>query len=156
MEKQDGAEYPPRRTSVICVPDVRHALAANMGAKWMRLGWRRRARTTGESSLRFGNTAKSLTISSDQPSSGQGGSMALEDCEALALFLQHHLEQDEKAGHITASKQYFELRQQRVTMVHKKAQETGALKQDMGFVKEMMMYFFIWLISKFAPNTSLN
>lgn len=79
--------------------------------------------------------------------------MALEDCEALALFLQHHLALDEKAGHIAASKQYFELRQQRVAMVHKKAQETGALKQDMGFTKEMMMYFFIWLISKSVSST---
>ncbi len=74
--------------------------------------------------------------------------MALEDCEALALFLDHHLKRDPLKGHIAATKRYCELRMPRVGVVHKKAQETGALKQDMGVAKEMMIYFFIWMISK--------
>lgn len=91
-----------------------------------------------------------------QPSSGQGGSMALEDCEALALFLQHHLERDKEGGSKIATKQYFELRQKRVAMVHKKAQESGALKENMGFMKEMLMYFFIWMINRFHLGDSYN
>lgn len=74
--------------------------------------------------------------------------MALEDCEALALLLQHHLRADPSNGHRTAACHYCELRMPRVALVHKKAQETGALKQDMGFAKEMTMYFFILLISE--------
>lgn len=78
--------------------------------------------------------------------------MALEDCEALALLVQHHLQHDATDGHKIATKQYSELRKPRVGMVHKKAQETGALKQDMGLMKEMIMYFFIWMISKFHSS----
>ena len=91
-----------------------------------------------------------------QPSSGQGGSMALEDCEALALLLHYDLQQDAEKGHMIATKQYSELRMPRLGMVHKKAQETGAMKQDMGLVQEMVMYFFIWLMSKSRHSVQHN
>jgi len=83
-----------------------------------------------------------------QPSSGQGGSMALEDCEVLALLLSHHLNGLGDLDIGMLMKQYCDLRIPRVSMVHKKAQETGALKQDMSLVQEMIMYFFIWLMSQ--------
>ena len=83
-----------------------------------------------------------------QPSSGQGGSMALEDSEVLALLLGHHLDGAENLDIGTLMKQYCDLRIPRVSMVHKKAQETGALKHDMSLFQEMIMYFFIWLISQ--------
>lgn len=79
--------------------------------------------------------------------------MALEDCEVLALLLKHHLsrspggEPEKGKGCRMAVKQYGELRMPRVGMVHKKAQEVGALKGDMSFWEEMVMYVFIWMIS---------
>ena len=74
--------------------------------------------------------------------------MALEDSEALALLLQHHLKQDKFRGHLTAAKQYTQLRKPRVEIIHKTAQETAAMKQDMGIVQEMLMHFFVWMIGK--------
>ncbi|KAI1313529.1 FAD/NAD(P)-binding domain-containing protein [Xylaria venustula] len=83
-----------------------------------------------------------------QPSSGQGASMALEDCESLALLLQHYLKEDREAGIFKASKKYSDLRRPRLDMVFKKAQQLAGMKQDMGFVQEMLMYFFVWLFSR--------
>ncbi|KAI1164133.1 FAD/NAD(P)-binding domain-containing protein [Nemania serpens] len=83
-----------------------------------------------------------------QPSSGQGASMALEDCEALALFLCHHLQEDPESGPVKAAKQYSDLRRPRLDMVFKKAQQLAGMKQDMGVIQEMIMYFFVWLLSR--------
>lgn len=74
--------------------------------------------------------------------------MALEDCEALGLFLCHHLREDPENGLIKAAKQYSDLRRPRLDMVFKKAQQLAGMKQDMGFVQEMIMYFFVWLLSR--------
>ncbi|KAI1123199.1 FAD/NAD(P)-binding domain-containing protein [Nemania abortiva] len=83
-----------------------------------------------------------------QPSSGQGVSMALEDCEALALFLRHYLQEDPGSGLAKAAKQYSDLRRPRLGMVFKQAQQLAGMKQDMGIVQEMLMYFFVWLLSR--------
>lgn len=83
-----------------------------------------------------------------QPSSGQGASMALEDCETLALLLRPHLEEDPDSGLAKATKQYSDLRRPRLDMVFKKAQQLAGMKQDMGLVQEMMMYLFVWLFSR--------
>ncbi|KAI1150090.1 FAD/NAD(P)-binding domain-containing protein [Nemania diffusa] len=82
-----------------------------------------------------------------QPSSGQGASMALEDCEALALFLCHYLREDPDSGLVKAAKQYSALRRPRLDMVFKKAQQLAGMKEDMGVVQEMLMYFFVWLFA---------
>ncbi|KAI0530314.1 FAD/NAD(P)-binding domain-containing protein [Xylaria digitata] len=82
-----------------------------------------------------------------QPSSGQGASMALEDCESLALLLRHYLQEEPGSGFIKASKKYSDLRRPRLDMVFKKAQQLSGMKQDMNVVQEMLMYFFIWLFS---------
>ena len=83
-----------------------------------------------------------------QPSSGQGASMALEDAEVLARLLAHYLRQDCTNGHLLAAKQYSDMRIPRLKMVHKRAQQTAGMKQDMGIMMEMVMYFFIWITSK--------
>lgn len=74
--------------------------------------------------------------------------MALEDCEALALFLCHHLQEDPESGPVKAAKQYSDLRRPRLDMVFKKAQQLAGMKQDMGVIQEMIMYFFVWLLSR--------
>lgn len=74
--------------------------------------------------------------------------MALEDCETLALLLQHHLATDAVSGIEIALRQYSDIRRPRLEMVHKKAQELADMKQDMTFFEEMIMYFCIWLFSK--------
>ncbi len=89
-----------------------------------------------------------------QPSSGQGASMALEDCESLALLLDHYLREDQESGLAKASKDYSDLRRPRLDMVFKKAQQLAGMKQDMGVVQEMLMYFFVWLFSALKVTES--
>ncbi|KAI0907846.1 FAD/NAD(P)-binding domain-containing protein [Ustulina deusta] len=89
-----------------------------------------------------------------QPSSGQGASMALEDCESLALLLDHYLREDQEGGLAKASKDYSDLRRPRLDMVFKKAQQLAGMKQDMGVVQEMLMYFFVWLFSALKVTES--
>ncbi|TGJ81602.1 hypothetical protein E0Z10_g7160 [Xylaria hypoxylon] len=83
-----------------------------------------------------------------QPSSGQGASMALEDCESLALLLRHYLQEEPESGLVKASRKYSDLRRPRLDMVFKKAQQLAGMKQDMGVAQEMLMYFFVWLFSR--------
>ncbi|KAK5627839.1 hypothetical protein RRF57_003554 [Xylaria bambusicola] len=82
-----------------------------------------------------------------QLSSGQGASMALEDCETLAL-LQYYIGKDPEGGIVKASKAYSDLRRPRLDTVFKKAQQLAGMKQDMSIVQEMLMYFFVWLFSR--------
>ncbi|KAJ2999194.1 hypothetical protein NUW58_g58 [Xylaria curta] len=77
-----------------------------------------------------------------QPSSGQGASMALEDCEALALLIRHYLKEDPNDGLGEAAKKYSDIRRPRLDMVFKKAQQIAGMKHDMGVIQEMFMYFF--------------
>ncbi|GAP87506.2 putative extracellular salicylate hydroxylase monooxygenase [Rosellinia necatrix] len=83
-----------------------------------------------------------------QPSSAQGASMALEDCEALALLLRHYCRENPETAAANATKKYSDLRRPRLDMVFKKAQQLAGMKQDMGVVQEMLMYLFIWLFSR--------
>ncbi|KAK5125948.1 hypothetical protein LTR85_011303 [Meristemomyces frigidus] len=91
-----------------------------------------------------------------QPSSGQGASMALEDAEALALLLAHNVAGDQGNGHRLACKQYSDLRMPRLAEVHKKAQETASMKQDMSLFGEFVMYFAVWLINVLHLNQAYN
>ncbi|TRX91790.1 hypothetical protein FHL15_007343 [Xylaria flabelliformis] len=63
-----------------------------------------------------------------QPSSGQGASMALEDCEALALLLRHYLPEPPKIGLAKAAKKYFDMRRPRLDMVLRRAQQFSRMK----------------------------
>ncbi|KAM5354987.1 hypothetical protein ACJ41O_001633 [Fusarium nematophilum] len=90
------------------------------------------------------------------PTSGQGVSQALEDCEAFALFLAHHLgkitEDDGssmKQAVNRASKQYMALRQPRVTEILKAAQKIQNSKRNMGVVQEYAMYTFMRVFGLF-------
>jgi 2-polyprenyl-6-methoxyphenol hydroxylase-like FAD-dependent oxidoreductase len=87
------------------------------------------------------------------PSSGQGSSQALEDVEALALILAHHLrnEVETSSGSYktvfkAAAGQYMEIRQPHVSKILQAAQENQNKKREMGVIQEYMMYGFLKLV----------
>ncbi|KAJ5105445.1 hypothetical protein NUU61_002792 [Penicillium alfredii] len=103
-------------------------------------------------------------------SSGQGSSQALEDVEALALFLAHYLRAEcqdkehqrkddeenedcvakaQKRAIMTAAKQYINLRQPRVTEILENAQKMQSTKRDMGLLQEYSMYAVMKIIGWF-------
>lgn len=90
------------------------------------------------------------------PTSGQGSSQALEDTEAFALFLAHHIRVGNNAQNTmnlktsikTAAKQYEGLRKPRVTAILKDAQQRQSKKRDMGWLQEYSMYAFMKLMGK--------
>lgn len=73
--------------------------------------------------------------------------MALEDCEVLARLLLHYQDQGKDGWH-SAIKLYSDMRVPRLRWIRKEAEKRGAMKHDMGFVQEYLMYFFIWLSGK--------
>ncbi|KAH7126535.1 hypothetical protein B0J13DRAFT_565620, partial [Dactylonectria estremocensis] len=88
------------------------------------------------------------------PTSGQGASQALEDCEAFVLFLAHYTsyvkDEDNETERLAlkqaidkASKQYMALRQPRVTEILKAAQKIQSSKRNMGVIQEYAMYTFM-------------
>ncbi|KAF7590361.1 hypothetical protein BBP40_002964 [Aspergillus hancockii] len=90
--------------------------------------------------------------------SGQGSSQALEDGEALALFLGHYLRMewqgaaqdgDYKQVITTAAKQYMELRMPRVEAILEAAKWRQNTKRDMGVIEEYLMYCFLWVLGWF-------
>ena len=101
-----------------------------------------------------------------QPSSGQGACQALEDAEALSLLLRHYLSRatspkptmtgnivdlDAHAirRSITQTLQKFdELRIPRLHKIYERSQRMSGMKNDTGFVGEMLMYAAIWMMSK--------
>ncbi|KAI8716595.1 FAD-binding-3 domain-containing protein [Fusarium sp. LHS14.1] len=94
------------------------------------------------------------------PTSGQGASQALEDCEAFTLFLAHNFGirsgQDEPLNHASlkqainkAAKQYMDLRQPRVRQILKAAQKMQNSKRTMGAIQEYAMYTFMKVIGFF-------
>lgn len=93
------------------------------------------------------------------PTSGQGASQALEDCEAFTLFFAHHLrdtnEQDDSSNDASlkqavnkAAKQYMDLRQPRVRQILKAAQKMQNSKRTMGAIQEYAMYTFMKVIGE--------
>lgn len=99
-----------------------------------------------------------------QPSSGQGACQALEDGEALALFLRHHLggraprsplladRSDAVAVAVpvalaAALKHYEALRMPRVHAIYERSQRMSRMKGDMGVVLEWTMYLMIYIMS---------
>ncbi|KAJ5290405.1 uncharacterized protein N7443_010658 [Penicillium atrosanguineum] len=83
------------------------------------------------------------------PTSGQGSSQVLEDVEAFALLMAHHLRKDSGQEEMTelelkcaitaAAKQYTTLRQPRVTAILKNAQQMQERKRDMGLMQEYII-----------------
>ena len=106
----------------------------------------------------IGNAAHTV-----QPSSGQGASQAMEDAEALAMMLAHHLQGvrrsnysecglSERSAVAQALSKFEQLRKPRVKMIWEKSQRMSKMKADIGFVQEILMYFLIWLMSKFQAG----
>ncbi|KAH7161022.1 hypothetical protein EDB81DRAFT_714125 [Dactylonectria macrodidyma] len=94
------------------------------------------------------------------PTSGQGASQALEDCEAFVLLLAHYTKEVNGEDSETerpalkhaidkASKQYMALRQPRVTEILKAAQKIQSSKRNMGVIQEYAMYAFMRIFSWF-------
>ncbi|OJJ94815.1 hypothetical protein ASPACDRAFT_37302 [Aspergillus aculeatus ATCC 16872] len=94
------------------------------------------------------------------PTSGQGSSQALEDVEALVMFLSHQLRRVyaekgqpfsarvEKEAIKVAAKQYEEMRRPRVEAILARAKNMQDRKRDMGVVQEYVMYAFMWLMGE--------
>ncbi|KAF7554059.1 hypothetical protein G7Z17_g3157 [Cylindrodendrum hubeiense] len=88
------------------------------------------------------------------PTSGQGVSQALEDCEAFVLFLAHQIDKRTEDQSSTekatlkqainrAAKKYVTLRQPRVKEILKVAQKMQNSKRSMGVIQEYTMYTFM-------------
>ncbi|RAK79016.1 FAD-dependent oxidoreductase [Aspergillus fijiensis CBS 313.89] len=104
----------------------------------------------------IGDAAHSLP-----PTSGQGSSQALEDVEALVMFLSHQLRRVyaeesqpfsvrvEKEVIKVAAKQYEAMRRPRVEAILARAKNMQDRKRDMGVVQEYVMYVFMWLMGCF-------
>ncbi|OJJ46302.1 hypothetical protein ASPZODRAFT_152483 [Penicilliopsis zonata CBS 506.65] len=97
------------------------------------------------------------------PNSGQGSSQALEDAEALALFLAHHLrapqtdsaEQrgiSEREAVKLATKQYTDLRFPRVHAVGQEAKRMKQREAGIGLLTELIISFFIWVMGLFSSG----
>ncbi|KAK4871100.1 hypothetical protein LT330_000337 [Penicillium expansum] len=90
-------------------------------------------------------------------SSGQGSSQALEDVEALALFLAHYLHalpdevtpKAKKNAIKAAASQYVSLRQPHVNAILESAQKTQNSKREMGILKEYSMYAMMKIMGLF-------
>ncbi|KAJ6021081.1 hypothetical protein N7540_006585 [Penicillium herquei] len=90
------------------------------------------------------------------PSSGQGSSQALEDVEALALILSHHLRNevtseisDYKRVFKAAANHYMALRQPHVAQILETARESQNRKREMGVIQEYIMYGFLKIMGFF-------
>ncbi|KAJ3548121.1 hypothetical protein NM208_g1153 [Fusarium decemcellulare] len=98
------------------------------------------------------------------PTSGQGTSQALEDCEAFVLFLAHQIGKIDtqhesvdpeamKQAINTAAKQYLALRQPRVREILEAAQKIQTSKRNMGVIQEYTMYTFMKIMGKSVSRT---
>jgi 2-polyprenyl-6-methoxyphenol hydroxylase-like FAD-dependent oxidoreductase len=90
------------------------------------------------------------------PTSGQGSSQALEDVEALALFLSHYLRESyqgethmEKQAINRAAKQYVALRQPHVKKIRDRARQMQDKKRTMSVVEEWVMYAVMWVMGEY-------
>ncbi|KOS23187.1 Zeaxanthin epoxidase [Escovopsis weberi] len=85
------------------------------------------------------------------PSSGQGSSQALEDSEAFALFLGHHLRKEgallsvksQKEAINAAARQFFALRQPRLKEILSSSQALQNKKRNMSVFQKHLMYAFM-------------
>jgi len=87
-----------------------------------------------------------------QPTSGQGSSQAFEDAHTIALLLKHYLDKASKGeGTVRqacdqAAKALYEIRGSRIKSIVDRTKHMANNKKDMSFVKEMIGYFFMWLL----------
>jgi 2-polyprenyl-6-methoxyphenol hydroxylase-like FAD-dependent oxidoreductase len=97
--------------------------------------------------------------------SGQGSSQALEDVEALTLFLAHELRNaymnplesqaaTERAAVTTAAKRYVELRKPHVKKILEHAKQMQDNKRDKSLFEEYLMYCLMWIMGWFPSVVS--
>jgi len=75
--------------------------------------------------------------------------MALEDCEILAMLLAHHQNQGHDGWRL-AMKLYSDMRIPRLRWIRQEAEKRSGMKQDMGVLQEMLMYFILWVSCEYA------
>ena len=94
-----------------------------------------------------------------QPSSGQGTSQALEDCEAFVLLLSHYLKQGylkpqatqtatETEARAVAAKKFVEMRMPHIKAIQWRSQKMGNMKKKLGIAQEMLLYLMLWMVGK--------
>ena len=89
-----------------------------------------------------------------QPSSGQGVSQALEDCQVLSILLGHYVgKQDRPKSIEQALTQYERIRRPRVQKCVDRGNRSGDQKRAMGKVKEYMMYGFVWAMTRWPKDS---
>lgn len=95
-----------------------------------------------------------------QPTSGQGSSQALEDAKTLSLCLARHLPNENRKNQCGEAdrlnealdksfKLFYAVRNPRISKIVERTKILSGRKGDVGFVGEMMTYFFFWLVGKF-------
>lgn len=92
-------------------------------------------------------------------SSGQGVSQSLEDAEALAMLLAHHLTPASGSAPVPEAKllqkvfeQYMAVRKAHVEKILDAGNRGGDTSRDMNVVAEYMMYTFFWIMCKSSPG----
>ena len=94
-----------------------------------------------------------------QPTSGQGVSQALEDCESFVLLLAHYLREGylrprstqlatETEARAAAAKKFVDMRLPRIKAIQWRSQKQGNMKRKMGVVQEMLLYLILWMVCK--------
>jgi 2-polyprenyl-6-methoxyphenol hydroxylase-like FAD-dependent oxidoreductase len=74
--------------------------------------------------------------------------MALEDAEALAKLLKHHLQSDEKGGHLVACNQFYDFRKDRVMRIYRQGQKAGDRKREKSAVGEVVAFVLIRIMGE--------
>jgi 2-polyprenyl-6-methoxyphenol hydroxylase-like FAD-dependent oxidoreductase len=94
-----------------------------------------------------------------QPSSGQGTSQALEDCESFVLLLAHYLKEGylhpsttqlvtETEARAVAAKKFVAMRMPHIKVIQRRSAQMGNMKKKMNVVQEMLLYVIVWMFGK--------
>ena len=94
-----------------------------------------------------------------QPTSGQGTSQALEDCESFVLLLSHYLKEGylrpsdtqlatETKARATAARKFVDMRMPRIKAIQWRSKKMGNMKKKMGIVQEMLLYLILWAVGE--------
>jgi hypothetical protein len=94
-----------------------------------------------------------------QPTSGQGVSQALEDCESFVLLLSHYLKEGylhpsdtqlatETNARAIAAKKFVDMRMPHIKGIQWRGQKMGNMKKKMGIVQEMLLYLILWMFGE--------
>jgi 2-polyprenyl-6-methoxyphenol hydroxylase-like FAD-dependent oxidoreductase len=94
-----------------------------------------------------------------QPTSGQGTSQALEDCESFVLLLTHYLKEGylrasatqlatETNARAMAAKKFVDMRLPHIKAIQWRSERMGNMKKKMGIVQEMLLYLVLWMVGK--------